>query len=174
MKTFAVTAGHGAGHPGNTWGGYSEALLMTELRDIVVDKLTQAGHTVRVDGARKENMSLKEAVRLIQGTDLAIELHTNAHKPDSAGVEVIAQLSHKAQAQKLAKAIARVLEIPVRRDGGFFRLETFIEQQGYTPAFVRHGGLIVEVFFQSNQEELAKYLARKWLVASAIVGAIAS
>lgn len=171
---YAVTAGHGGGHPGNTWGGYSEAVLMTELRDIVVDKLTKAGHTVRVDGARKENQSLMAAVRLIHGTDLAIELHTNALTATSAGVEVIAQLKHKAQAQNIAKAIARILEIPVRRDGGFFRLEDFIAQMGYTPAFVRHGGLIVEVFFQSNPEELGKYLQRKWLVASGIVGAITS
>jgi N-acetylmuramoyl-L-alanine amidase len=38
--------------------------------------------------------------------------------------------------------------------------------------FVRVGGLVVETFFLSNAEELAKYDARKWLVATAIAQAI--
>jgi N-acetylmuramoyl-L-alanine amidase len=37
---------------------------------------------------------------------------------------------------------------------------------------VRAGGLVVEVFFLSNQEELAKYQARKWMVATSIAEAV--
>jgi N-acetylmuramoyl-L-alanine amidase len=34
------------------------------------------------------------------------------------------------------------------------------------------GGIVVETFFISNPEELARYDARKWLVATAIAEAL--
>jgi N-acetylmuramoyl-L-alanine amidase len=172
VKRFYVAAGHGGGKPGNTWGGYNEADLMTELRFIVAMKLRAAGHTVTEDGARGENMPLSQAVKLIGGHDLAIELHTNALNERSAGVEVVASAQHAEAARRISHAIGGVLQIPTRRDGGWFSLESFRKDRGFTPAFVAHGGLIVEVFFQSNPRELAVYLERQWLVASAIARAM--
>lgn len=168
-----VCAGHGGTDPGNTWGGTTEAALMLELRHIVALKLRQAGHEVTEDGGRGQNLPLAAAINLIRGHDLAIELHTNAHVTTTAtGVEVVAAPAHKAQAKAIAQAIAKVLEIPVRRDAGWFPLKTFVRERQFTPGFVRAGGLIVEVFFQSNPAELGRYRERFWLVATAIADAV--
>lgn len=165
---FTVCAGHSNADPGNTWGGLREADLMDELGHLVALKLRKAGHEVFEDGGRGENWPLNEAVKLIQRADLAIELHTNALTPSSAGVEVVSLPARRDEAQALALAIGGVLQIPVRRDGGWYSAEQLLRDRGFMPAFCRHGGLIVETFFQSNPRELAIYQERHWLVASAI------
>ena len=169
-----IAAGHGGTDPGNTWGGTTEAALMLELRHIVALKLRQAGHEVTEDGGRGVNLALNDAIRLAHGHDVAIELHTNASANQTAtGVEVIAAPKNKLLAQRIAQAVGRVLEIPVRRTGGLYPLAQFKRERKFTPGFVRAGGLIVEVFFQSNPAELGRYRGRFWLVATAIANAIA-
>ncbi len=110
---------------------------------------------------------------LVAGADLALELHTNAAaNPSAAGVEVLADLRHADQAKRIARAIGGVLQIPVRRQEGWYPHADFIRARGHAAGFVRMGGLIVEVFFQSNPHELRTYLERRWLVASAIASAM--
>lgn len=171
---FTVTAGHDERDPGNMGGGLSEAKLMTELRFLVAMKLRQEGHTVVEDGGRHENWPLAKAQRLISQSDLAIELHTNASTdPRAAGVEVVSLPSRRDEAQRIAFAIGSVLQIPVRRDAGWMSAELVLRERGFMPGFCRHGGLIVETFFQTNPEELRRYKERMWLVASAIARATA-
>lgn len=166
---FTITAGHGGTDPGNTAGGAREADLMTELRFLVAMKLRQAGHKVYEDGGRGENWPLADALQLIQRADLAVELHTNAStNPRAAGVEVVSLPARRDEALALSLAIGGVLQIPIRRDDGWYSAEQLQRDRGFMPAFCRHGGLIVETFFQSNPHELAAYQERKWLVASAI------
>lgn len=165
---FTVTAGHGDKDPGAVAmdGRTTEAALMTELRDIVADKLRSAGHEVKTDGAKWENWPLGRALKLIPQSDAAIELHTNAStNPAARGVEVISLPAQKEMARELARRIAHTLEIPVRGAGGW--IDQSQSARGRL-AFVNAGGLIVEVFFISNPSELARYQDRKWLVASAI------
>lgn len=166
-KVFTVTAGHSDADPGAERGGITEAALMTELRDIVTHKLRALGHTVRNDGDRRRNLRLVEALKLIKGSDVAIELHTNAVASTAArGVEVFSLPSRKALAQRLAGAIAGVLGTSVRGQAGW---KDQSESQHGTLGFVGRGGLLIEVFFLSNPRELEAYQARKWLVAQAIV-----
>ena len=175
MSTFTVTAGHSDKEPGNTWGGHFEARLMDELGHLVASNLRGAGHVVTQDGELGENLPLNDAVRLIAGADLAIELHTNASNNRLAnGVEVVAPAARKREAQAIAHAIAGVLGIPLRRERGYYEADEHRRDRGWNSpaAFVRHGGLIVEVFFQSNEDELATYLKRKEDVARAIASAM--
>jgi N-acetylmuramoyl-L-alanine amidase len=168
---YTVTAGHGASDPGAVAAdGTTENALMTELRDIVSDKLRKLGHTVRTDGDWRANLPLPYAISLIPGSDAAIELHTNAATNKAAtGVEVISMPAQKELARIIARRIAHVLGVPVRGAGGWIdQSQSARGRLGY----VRAGGLIVEVFFLSNQTEFATYQARKWLVASAIVDAL--
>lgn len=172
---FTVTAGHNDKDPGNTWGGHSEAKLVDELGHMVAQALRSAGHLVNQDGELGENWPLNDAIRLIQGADLAIELHTNAAgHPSARGVEVVAMPSRKREAMLIADAIAKVLEIPLRKAGGWYDANDHRRDRDWNlpAAFVRHGGLIVEVFFQSNPAELAKYLVRREQVAHAIAAAM--
>ena len=70
---ITVTAGHGDGDPGATYGGMTEADLMADLRDLVAARLRAAGHEVRTDGEGKINRALTYAMQLIGGADVAIE-----------------------------------------------------------------------------------------------------
>lgn len=174
-RRFTVTAGHSDKDPGNTWGGTTEARLMDELAHLVASNLRGTGHKVTQDGELGENWPLTDAVRLVAGADLAIELHTNASANRLAnGVEVVALPSRKREAQAIAHAIAGVLGIPLRRDRGYYEAHEHRRDRGWDvpAAYVRHGGLIVEAFFQSNEDELATYLKRKEDVARAIASAM--
>lgn len=172
MRVF-VSAGHSGSDPGAVANGAKEAELMLELRDMVADRLRAAGAEVKEDGADGENWPLKRALTQIAGTDIAVELHTNAASASSAeGVEVVATAARRAEAQRIAAAIARVLSAPLRRDGGWFSTDAFMLSRRFRPAFAEAGGLIVEVFFITNERELAKYRALKSQVADAIAGAI--
>lgn len=175
LKKFTICAGHSNAEPGNMGGGMREADLMDDLGHIIASKLRESGHTVVEDGPRGENWPLSRSIALIVGSSLALELHTNGStNPAAAGVEVVAPRLYRADAQRIAEGIASVLEIPLRRDRGYYDAETHRRDRGWNnqAAFVRSGGLIVEVFFQTNPTELAAYLAKKWLVASAICRAI--
>lgn len=167
---ITVTAGHGGSDPGAVRDGIAERDLMTELRDIVAAKLRANFHEVRTDGARWQNLPLVHALTLVPGSDVAIELHTNASdNPKARGVEVVSMPAQRELARTIARRIAHVLETPVRGAGGWIdQTQTARGRLG----FVRAGGLVVEVFFLSNQEELAKYQARKWVVATAIAEAV--
>lgn len=172
---FTVTAGHSNKEPGNTWGGHTEAALVDELGHLVAQHLRAAGHQVNQDGELGENWPLHEAVRLIQEADVAIELHTNASSNTRArGVEVVSMPSRKRAAKLIAGAIAQAMAIPLRHAEGWYDANDHRRARDWDlpAAFVRHGGLIVEVFFQSNPEELQKYLQRKGEVARAIATAL--
>lgn len=171
MKPYTVTAGHGGSDPGAVANGFAERDLMTHLRDVVAHKLRARGLSVRTDGEKGINDPLASAIHLIAGSQVAIELHTNASTNRSArGVEVISLPSQKAAAQRIAAGIARVLNTPVRGDAGW--IDQSQSARGRL-GFVARGGMVVEVFFISNPMELAAYQALSWNVASAIVDAVA-
>jgi len=171
LSIYTVTAGHGGKDPGAVAAdGTTEAALMTELRDVVAHKLRQQGHTVRTDGGWRANLPLPYALTLVPGSNVAIELHTNASQhPGANGVEVVALPSQAPMARRIARRIAHALSMRVRGDGGWIdQSKTARGRLG----FVRAGGLVVEVFFLSNPKDLETYRARVWLVAEAIAQAL--
>ena len=168
---FTVTAGHSYLDPGAVAAdGAREEDIMTELRDIVASKLRAMGHAVQTDGGWRHNLPLVNAIALIPGADVAIELHMNATGLRNVrGVEVISLPAQRELARTIARRVAHVLETPVRGAGGWI-------DQAQSPrgrlGFVRAGGLVVEVGFISNPGELHMVRTRLWLVASAIVAAL--
>jgi N-acetylmuramoyl-L-alanine amidase len=168
---ITVTAGHSFLDPGAIASdGTREEGLMTELRDVVASKLRAAGHEVRTDGGWRHNLPLANALTLVRGAEVAIELHMNAATNTAArGVEVVSLPAQRELARTIARRMAHVLETPVRGAGGWIdQSQTARGRLG----FVRMGGLVVEVGFISNPEELHKVRTRLWLVASAIVAAV--
>ena len=165
-KIITLTAGHSNSDSGAVANGLQENHLATELRNITAGKLKTLGYTVRTDGTGLINQILQAAIALIRGSDIAVEIHFNAATSKTAkGVETIALPKDKALAQKLSQEIAAVLGITVRGDKGF--IDQSQSARGKL-GFVAKGGLIIEVCFISNPEEIAAYQAKKWLVASAI------
>lgn len=170
MTTITITAGHGGGKPGAEYWGATEAAQMAVLRDKVAAILQAAGYTVRTDGHGDENMALEAAVALISGSALAIELHLNAFPdPGATGVEVVGPPARKDAAQRIARGIAAVIGRRLRGEGGW--IDQSKTARG-TLAFVRAGGLIVEVCFMSNPAEWAAYQAKIDQIAEAIAAAV--
>lgn len=169
MKVL-ISAGHSNSDPGAVVGNITEAAIVTELRNIVVKKLKERGVDVISDGEGTTNQPLSEAMKLQDKAGLDIELHCNASSNVSArGVETIGLPKDKALCQKLSKAIAEVLITAVRGDAGYIdQTKSARGKLGY----VNKGGIIVELFFLSNKQELEAYQAKKWLVAEAIANVV--
>lgn len=165
-KPIVLTAGHSDIDPGAVGHGQTEAGIARELRNIVASKLRGMGERVITDGEPASNKPLRDAIALIPQGRVAVEIHCNAAaNPAAGGVECISLPQDKALSQRLSRAVARVLELRVRGDGGWIdQSQSARGRLGYVNA----GGLILEVFFISNPAEMAVYQARKWLVAQAI------
>lgn len=170
MATFIISAGHSNVDPGAITNGFCEADIATELRNIIANKMTIMGHTIITDGNVNDNWSLEKALNLLTAGKLAIELHCNSHDNVMAtGVESISLDDKKSLAQKLSKAISDTINIKLRGDSGWI-------DQTQSPrgnlGFVNAGGIIVELFFLTNINDLDKYLANKDSIASAISGVL--
>ena len=173
MTTVTITAGHGGSDPGAVNGNVTEAEIATDMRNMIKLYLERKGIDVRTDGKGSDNQSLTNAIKLISGSKVAIELHCNAFsKPNAGGVEALAQPRDKAICQKLCKAVSHVMGIPIRGSEGGFKSEG--SGQHSRLGYVRNGGIILELFFISNPVELQTYQARKWLVARELADVIAA
>ena len=167
---ITITAGHSNTDPGACNGLHREADKAQDMRNIVAYYLKQAGVEFRVDGEGKGNLPLNKAIDLIKGSKLAVEFHCNASPNKTArGVEALSQLKDKAISQKLCKAVADVMGIPLRGDRGW---KPENSGQHHRLGYVSNGGIVLELFFISNNSELAIWEERKWLIGKAVAGVL--
>lgn len=161
-----ITAGHSNTDPGAVNGKTKEADLVVNFRNAVTHYLREAGLQVKTDGTGAKNDPLSAAVKLIQGSSVAVEFHMNAAASKQAnGIETIALPKDKKLAQDLSKAVADALGSRLRGDNGW--IDQSKSARGRL-AYVNAGGLIVELGFISNKDELARFNARYWLAAKAV------
>ncbi|MCO8100112.1 N-acetylmuramoyl-L-alanine amidase [Acinetobacter indicus] len=161
-----VTAGHSNKDPGAVNGKIKESELVTNFRNAVAFYLREAGLQVKTDGTGTKNDPLSAAVKLIQGSSVAVEFHMNAAASKQAnGIETIALPKDKKLAQNLSKAVANALGSRLRGDKGW--IDQSKSARGRL-AYVNAGGLIVELGFISNEAELAAFQARYWVAAKAV------
>lgn len=167
---YLISAGHSATDPGAGANGHTEAAIALDMRDLVAKRLLEMRHAVVMDGNIAENLPLKNAIALIKGTDLAVELHCNAAvNAQATGVEVIAPPALKLVAQRIARAIAAETGQKLRGELGW--IDQSQSARGRL-GFIEAGGLIVEMVFISNAGDLRTFLAAKERVAMAIAGAM--
>lgn len=171
-----VSAGHSNTDPGAVnKEGRREADIALDMRNMVAFYLRRdTNYRITTDGISMNNQPLRQAVKLVgKGKhDIAIEFHCNAFSsPNAKGVEALASTSDKELSKLLCKAVSEVLETPVRGSEGGWKSEG--SGQHSRLAFVRAGGIILELFFITNPEELSKWDARKWMVAKAVAREIA-
>jgi N-acetylmuramoyl-L-alanine amidase len=173
IMIYLVSAGH-TNKPGQDRGaagnGLVEGVEAVLIRDEVATRLRSAGHSVREDGSDGVNDPLTKALTLVAGTDLAVEFHFNAATPKATGVEVLAKPNRKKEAQRIAKAISTALELPLRGDKGY---KSDSSGQHHRLAFCEKGGLIAEICFISNPNDVASYKANKYQLFSDLAHAIA-
>lgn len=161
-----VTAGHSNVDPGAVSGKFKEAELVTNFRNAVAYYLKSSGISIKTDGVGATNDSLASAIKLIKGSSVAVEFHLNVAGSDQAnGVETIALPKDKKLAQDLSKAVAAALGSRLRGNEGW--IDQSQSARGKL-GFISNGGLIVELGFISNEDEISRFNARYWLAAKAV------
>ena len=161
-----VTAGHSNTDPGAVNGKYKEADLVRNFRNAVAHYLLSAGVAIKTDGTGGINLPLNNAVVLAKGASIAVEFHMNAATSKQAnGIETIALPKDKKLAQDLSKAVADAFGSRLRGDNGW--IDQSQSARGKL-GFISNGGLIVELGFISNEEELFQFNARYWTAAKAV------
>ena len=165
-----ITAGHSNSDPGAVNGKYKEADLVVNFRNAVTHYLREAGLQVKTDGTGTKNDPLSAAVKLIQGSSVAVEFHMNAAASKQAnGIETIALPRDKKLAQDLSAAVASALGSRLRGDNGW--IDQSKSARGRL-GFINAGGLIVELGFISNDAELAAFNSKYWPAAKAVAQVI--
>lgn len=166
-----ITAGHSNVDPGAVNGKTKESELVANFRNSVSHYLREYGVQVKNDGTGSKNDPLSSAIKLISGSDVAVEFHMNAAASKQAnGVETIALPQDKKLAQDLSAAVASALGSRLRGNNGWIdQSKSARGRLGYVNA----GGLIVELGFISNDDELARFNARYWLAAKAVAKVLA-
>lgn len=165
-----VSAGHSNKDPGAVANGVKESDIVVEARNIVRHKLESAGFSVTTDGVGTENQPLASVIKLISGKSLAVEFHCNASTNALAGgVECISLPDKKKESQEIALAISKAMGIKLRGENGW--IDQSASARGKL-AFVSSGGIIVELFFISNPQELKTWQEKKWLICQAITDTI--
>ena len=161
-----VTAGHSNKDPGAVNGKFKEAELVSQFRNAVAYYLREAGIQYKTDGVGILNQDLNAAIKLIKGSSVAVEFHMNAAASKQAnGVETISLPKDKKLAQDLSKAVADAFGSRLRGDNGW--IDQSQSARGKL-GFISNGGLIVELGFISNEEELFQFNARYWSAAKAV------
>ena len=161
-----VTAGHSNKDPGAVNGKFKEAELVSQFRNAVAYYLREAGIQYKTDGVGILNQDLNTAIKLIKGSSVAVEFHMNAAASKQAnGIETIALPKDKKLAQDLSKAVADAFGSRLRGDNGW--IDQSQSARGKL-GFISNGGLIVELGFISNEEELFQFNARYWSAAKAV------
>lgn len=169
---ITLTAGHSnvdSGAVTKTSDGkvVKEADLAVKLRNAILHYLQQDKEVVtRTDGYGNVNLPLTDAIKLIKGSDVAVEIHMNSSTNKTAnGVECIALPKDKALAQQLSAAVSKVTGSKLRGTGGHITQEDSARGKlGYVNA----GGCILEVGFLSCDSELETFEAKYWLIAKEI------
>lgn len=127
-----------------------------------------AGHSNTDPGAVNPRSKTREA-------DIAAEMRNMvAFYLEDAGITVRTDdtgKDNKALCQKLYSAVAKVLKNKIRGDVGY---QPENAGQHSRLGYMRNGGIILELFFISNDEELSVWKAKKWLVARAVADVLKS
>lgn len=170
MNIVTITAGHSNADSGAVNGSDRESDIAQDMRNIVAHYLRAKGVNIQTDGEGKGNASLSQAVKLISGSKIAVEFHCNAGPKTAKGVEALAQPKDKVISQKLCAAVSSVMGNPLRGDKGW---KPENSGQHSRLAYVSNGGIILELFFISNDTELEIWKQKKWLVGKAVAEVLA-
>ena len=168
LESVFVSAGHSNVDPGACAFGRREADITVEFRNMVAFYLQREGIPHALDGGGTENYPLPRAAAMAREHDIAVEFHCNAAAANASGCEALSDAGDSGLAAELCKAVSGALRIKNRgakpeNAGQHTRL-----------AFVRAGGVILELLFISNPNDLVAYDARKWLAAKAVADVLAN
>ena len=160
-KSIFISAGHSHTDPGALGSGVREADIVLEFRDLLANALDARGVKFQRDGREGENLPLSQAVVMAADADIAIEFHCNAFgNPSVSGVETLSGPEHLELGARICEVVSETLGIRNRGAKG--------EASGQHSrlAFISRGrGIIVELFFISNPDDVAKFQRRRMTLA---------
>ena len=166
--TVMLSAGHSDTVPGIVANGYKEADIVQLFRDDVSDRLRHLGIQHALDGEPGENLPLREAVQIAKGFEIAVEFHTNGGGPGATGVETLSRAHNKPLGAELCRVTSDLLGIPNRgakpENAGYHERLAFVSGGG---------GLIFELFFLSNANDLWSFKQHYDELVEAVAGVIA-
>ncbi len=166
-RTIYLSAGHSIKDPGAISGNAREADIAVEMRNMVSAELNRMGVLHSVDGIGAQNPPLTQAIIEARKAEFPVEFHCNSFANQTAtGVETLQGAEDKALGAEMCAAIAGALGIKNRgakpeSSGHHARL-----------GFVGAGGIIVEMFFISNSDDLAKWRKNKAAAARAVAAVL--
>lgn len=169
VKTLFISAGHSDTDSGAVGHGYTEAQIVTEFRDLVAEELRKLGVEFSKDGEKGQNLPLRKAVQMASSHDIAVEWHCNAFtNPSATGTETLCADPANQLSNELCAVTSEVLAI---RDRG---AKAEGSGQHSRLAFVSTGkGIIHELFFITNENDLAAYQRNKYKLAKRIAQVLA-
>lgn len=169
MSKIFIAAGHSNTDPGAAYNGMKESDLAVRLQNRIAVNLRALGMQVLTDGEGEINKPLLDAVsraRIITAAGgVAVEIHFNAGPATAKGVEALGPDRLLVLCQRLAFAVAHHTGSPRRGNLGF---KSPSQSARKRLAFCDAGGIILEVAFISNPDEMAAYLLRENEIAQAI------
>ncbi|WP_010166243.1 N-acetylmuramoyl-L-alanine amidase [Candidatus Epulonipiscium viviparus] len=165
MKIF-LDAGHGGRDPGAIGCGYHEAVLVTELANLLKNELEQRGIQIYLSRSTNQvTLALGDRCRKANATDadLFISLHINSAKNVATGVEVL-YYDNVTLAAKLSTIIADVLKL--RNRGAKQRKDLYVLNS------TRMSAILIEYCFINNLADIQSLLTNKINVTKAIADTI--
>ena len=169
MKSVFLSAGHSNVDPGAVGFGRREADIAVDFRNKVAFYMDRANFSFEMDSNGTTNLPLKETVVKARKHLIGLEFHCNAStNPLATGVEILCAQKDYKLAAKICVAIASCMGI---RNRG---VKSENAGQHHRLAFVQAGGMIVELFFISNPDDLRKYDEKSWTVAKSVVDTLAA
>lgn len=168
-RTVVICAGHSNRDPGAIAHGHSEAAICADFRNQVSDELANLGIRHLTDGTGTNNWPLREAVQLAATASIAVEFHANAATPAATGVETLSRREQFLLAGRLCTVTSDVLGIHNRGS------KPENAGQHHRLAFVSDGGGIIhELFFLTNRDDLDAYLEHQAALAVAVAEVLAT
>lgn len=168
VNTVMLSAGHSHTRPGIVANGNKESDIVLRFRDDVSASLSAYGIRHLLDGEHGENLPLRDAVKIAAKADVAIEFHTNGATPQATGVETLSRAHNKPLGADLCRVTAELLGIDNRgakpENAGYHERLAFVSDGG---------GIIYELFFLSNADDLRRFHANYLPLVDAVAGVIA-
>lgn len=169
IRSLFISAGHSDVDPGAVANGYTEAQIVLEFRDLVAEELRALRIEFDKDGAPGQNLPLRTAIAAAKDHDIAVEWHCNAAgNPTAGGVETLCSDPSNILSESLCDITSDTLYI---RNRG-----TKPEGSGQHSrlGFVSTGGGIIhELFFLTNINDLSQYQLHKRTLAYRVANILA-
>lgn len=153
-RSLFISAGHSDTDPGAHGSGLNEADIVLAFRDRLSEYLRDKIE-VTTDGDHGQNLPLRIAAKHARTHGVAVEFHCNAFSnPAATGVETLSGTANADLGERICTAVSDCLGIANRGaksegSGQHSRL-----------AFVSTGGgIIVELFFITNPDDVQRYMS---------------